>query len=60
MIAYEEAMAEVERILERIQQQEVSVDELSREVGRAAALIASCRERLLKAEQEVTEILEQS
>lgn len=60
MIAYEEAMAEVERILERIQQQEVSVDELSREVGHAAALIASCRERLLKAEREVTEILEKS
>lgn len=58
MIAYEEALAEIEAILGRIQREEITVDTLAREVRRATELIASCKERLLKAEAEVNKIVE--
>ena len=57
MIAYEEALAEVEAILGRIQREEIAVDDLAKEVRRATELIATCKERLLKAEKEVDEIV---
>lgn len=57
-IAYTEALAEVERILERIQREEVSVDDLPAQVKRASTLIAECRKRLRKAEDEVNGLLE--
>ena len=57
MIAYEEALAEVENILGRIQREEITVDALAKEVRRATELIASCRQRLLKAEEDVNEIV---
>ena len=41
MIAYEEALAEIEAILGRIQREEITVDTLAREVRRATELIAS-------------------
>lgn len=57
-ITYTEALAEVERILERIQREEITVDDLAAEVKRAATLIAECRTRLRKAEEEVGKLLE--
>lgn len=57
-MTYTEAMGEVERILERIQREEISVDDLAAEVKRAATLIAECRKRLRKAEEEVGKLLE--
>ena len=57
-ITYTEALAEVERILERIQREEITVDDLASEVKRAATLIAGCRTRLRKAEEEVGKLLE--
>ncbi len=56
-IGYEEAMTRVEEILGRIQREEVTVDELADEVGRATELIAACKARLLKAEAEVNKML---
>lgn len=56
-VTYAEAMAEVERILDRIQREEVSVDCLAAEVKRATELIAACKARLRKAEEEVGKVL---
>ena len=53
---YEEAMTQVEEILGRIQREEIAIDDLAREVARATALIAACKARLLKAEEEVNKI----
>lgn len=55
---YAEAMAEVERILEKFRTEEMSVDSLAADVKRATELIALCRERLHKAEEEVKNVLE--
>ncbi len=57
-LAYAEAMAEIEKILARLRSEEMDVDSLAAEVKHATELIASCKERLRKAEEEVTKILE--
>lgn len=57
-VTYAAAIAEVEQILERIQREEISVDDLAAEVKRATELIAVCKQRLLKAEEEVGKVLE--
>ena len=51
-------MAEIEKILARFRSDEMDVDSLAAEVRRATELIASCRERLRKAEEEVNKTLE--
>lgn len=55
---YTEAVAEIERILARFRNEEMDVDSLAAEVKRATELIAACKERLRKAEEEVNKILE--
>lgn len=57
-ITYEEAMTRIEEILGRIQREEIAIDDLAREVARATELIARCKARLQKAEDEVNKILE--
>lgn len=59
VMAYAEAMAEVEAILARFRSEEMDVDTLAAEVQRATELIALCRERLHKAEAEVQKALEE-
>ena len=55
--SYPEAMSEIESILKRFRTEEMSVDDLAREVKRATDLIALCKERLLKSETEVKKVL---
>ena len=57
-ITYAEAMAEIERILAKFRSEEMSVDDLAADVKRATELIAVCRERLHKAEEDVKKVLE--
>lgn len=57
-ISYTEAMAQIEQILEKFRTEQMSVDDLATEVKRATELIAICRERLYKAEEDVKKILE--
>lgn len=54
---YTEAVAEIERILARFRNEEMDVDSLAAEVRRATELIASCKERLRRTEEEVNKIL---
>lgn len=55
-ITYTEAMAEIEQILDRFRREEMTVDSLTREVARATELIALCKERLGKTEDELKTI----
>lgn len=55
---YTEAVAEIERILARFRNEEMDVDSLAAEVKRATELIATCKAKLRKAEEEVNQILE--
>jgi exodeoxyribonuclease VII small subunit len=58
-LSYAAAMAEIEQILGRFRKEELSVDDLTKEVKRATELISLCKERLLKAEQSVKKVLEE-
>lgn len=57
-LTYAEAMDAVEQILARFRNEEIDVDTLTSEVLRATELIALCKARLHKAEEEVGKILE--
>ena len=53
---YGEAMAEIEKILASLQDNNADVDTLAERVKRASELIAACRAKLRKAEDDVNAI----
>lgn len=57
-MTYAAAIAEIEKILARLRDEEMDVDSLAAEVKRATELIALCKERLHKAQAEVKKVLE--
>ena len=58
-MTYAEAMSQIEAILDRLQREEITVDNLAAEVKRATELIAKCKACLHKAEEEVGKILQE-
>lgn len=56
-LGYAEAVAELERILDELSDDDVDVDVLSSKVARAAVLIRLCRGRIRAAELQVNEIV---
>lgn len=56
-IGYADAVAELERILDELEDDTVDVDVLARQVRRAAVLIRSCRSRITEARMEVEQIV---
>lgn len=56
-VTYKEAITEIEEILEKIENEELDVDELAEQVSRVSALIAICKDKLHKTEAEVEKIL---
>jgi exodeoxyribonuclease VII small subunit len=56
-LGYAEAVAELERILGELADNDVDVDVLSSKVARAAVLIRLCRGRIRAAELQVNEIV---
>jgi len=58
-IGYAQAVSELEAILGRLEHDDVDVDVLAAEVGRAAELIAVCRDRIHHARTEVERVVSQ-
>ena len=56
-IPYKEAISEIEEILQKIENQELDVDELSDKVKRVYYLIKICKDKLHSTEKEVEKIL---
>ena len=56
-INYTEAFEELQTIVADIEEGEISVDELSIKVKRAAELIKLCKHKLTSTEEDVTQIL---
>lgn len=56
-IRYADAMAELEQILEDLENDEIDVDELSTRVNRASTLIRLCRERLVHSRGEIEQVV---
>lgn len=57
-ITYAEAVAEIEEILARMNDNELDVDKLGQYVERATTLITLCKEKLLKAQKQVEKVME--
>lgn len=57
-ITYEEALDELREIARAIEEESVSVDELSQKVKRAAELVDLCQNRLRQTEKEVDAIVQ--
>ena len=55
---YNKAMKRLEEILEKIENEEIEVDELSDKVKEAVDLIKMCRDKIKKAELEVKEVVD--
>ena len=58
-IGYKEAMEEISRIMNTIENQELDIDNLSVQLKRITELIRICKIRLRNTEKEVEEILKQ-
>jgi len=56
-ISYSEAIAEIESIIEKIENNELDIDELSANVKRVAELLKICKIKLRATEEEVEKIL---
>jgi exodeoxyribonuclease VII small subunit len=52
------AMEELEAILGRVESDEIDIDELAEELKRATKLLELCRQKIRKAELEVTQIVQ--
>jgi len=54
---YKEAITEIEEILNKIENEELDIDELSSQVKHVSSLIALCKKKLHDTELEVEKIL---
>lgn len=55
-MGYEDAVTELEEILDALSDDDINVDELAERVKRATELVKVCRERIAAARLEVKEI----
>ncbi|WP_298061820.1 exodeoxyribonuclease VII small subunit [uncultured Rikenella sp.] len=56
-ITYAEAVAEIEEILAKMNGDELDIDQLGAYVERATTLITLCKEKLLKAQKQVEQVI---
>lgn len=57
-IKYEEAVRQLEEIVEKMENNELDIDQLSEQLKKAQALIKLCKDRLTKTDEEIKKILE--
>jgi exodeoxyribonuclease VII small subunit len=58
-VSYNEAMAEIEEILEKIENEELDVDELAEKVKRVSVLLKMCKDKLHKTNEQVEQVLKE-
>jgi exodeoxyribonuclease VII small subunit len=58
-LSYNEALSEIEEILEQMENEEMDVDDLSEKVKRVSQLILKCRKKLTQTEEDVEKILKE-
>ena len=57
-ITYAEAVADIEEILAKMNDNELDIDQLGAYVERATTLITLCKEKLLKAQKQVEKVMQ--
>lgn len=58
-VTYSEAILEIEAILEKIENEELDVDELAEKVKRVSTLLKICKSKLTKTNEQVEQILKE-
>ncbi len=58
-LTYDGAMAELQAIVAEIEEEEISIDDLSVKVKRAAELLQYCQQKLRQTEDDVNKVLSQ-
>ena len=53
---YEEALAQIETILRKMENNEYGLDELATQLKKAQQLVKCCRDKLTKVEKDISEI----
>ncbi len=56
---YKDAISEIEEILEKLEGEELDVDELAAQVKRVSQLLKFCKEKLTNTEKEIQGIIEE-
>ena len=56
---YKEAMEEIERIVDEIENETVDVDMLTEKIKRAAFLVKYCKQKLRKTDDEIRKVLDE-
>ena len=54
---YEQAVRELEEIVDRMENDELDIDQLSEQLKRAKLLVKLCRDKLIKADEEIKKLL---
>lgn len=57
-LTYQEALAEIELILSKLQESDLDIDQLERDVKRASELVAFCKEKLRSTEGKLSKMLQ--
>lgn len=57
-ISYQDAMSEVDEILEKLSNEELDIDSLVKDVKHATELLTLCKVKLRSAEDEITKLFE--
>lgn len=58
-LTYNEAISEIEKILDKIENEELDVDELAEKVKRVSTLLKMCKDKLHKTNDQVEQILKE-
>ncbi len=57
-ISYQEAMNQINSILEKLNNEELDIDALSKEIKKATELITLCKQKLRTAQDEIDKLFE--
>lgn len=58
-IKYEQAVSELEEIVEKMENDELDIDQLSEQLKRAKELVKLCKDKLTKTDEEIKKLLEE-
>ena len=58
-IKYEEAVSQLEEIVEKMENDELDIDQLSDQLKRAKALVKLCKDKLTKTDNEIKKLLDE-
>ena len=58
-VKYEQAVSELEQIVNKMENDELDIDQLSEQLKRAKELVKLCKDKLTKTDKEIKKLLEE-